>query len=254
MNLSLLPLLQIQRELYAIPRGFERFKTYIATMTGGGDDLVLPLSGMNPMGKDHIPALIDHLLQLHAEAVAEQAIAEAEQRLPKPERMLQVGLVVIDDLLGGWTNRYFTDLQLRFEDSYTLRGGWIVVLIWTGDTWDADAVYRAVLVAVYRVVYQAKFGLPQTLEALLAQEGAALRFAGAISPVLDADDLAYTRSIIQPYLPAREYPVLVACLFGDHAARSVGYPPLGFSEYAGLALALHDAGHAQITPEELLQN
>jgi hypothetical protein len=43
MNLSFVPLLQVQRDLYAMPRGMERFREYIRTMvdeeTG---DLALP--------------------------------------------------------------------------------------------------------------------------------------------------------------------------------------------------------------------
>jgi len=33
MTLEFLPLLQIQRDLYAMPRGMERFREYIKTMT-----------------------------------------------------------------------------------------------------------------------------------------------------------------------------------------------------------------------------
>ena len=54
------PLLQIQRDLYALPRGRERFEAYIATMTDADTgDMALPLMSMNPMGKDHIPEILD---------------------------------------------------------------------------------------------------------------------------------------------------------------------------------------------------
>ena len=68
MKLSLLPLLQIQRDLYAMPRGMERFREYIKAMTDPETgDLSLPLVAMNPMGKDHVPALIDEYIALGAE-------------------------------------------------------------------------------------------------------------------------------------------------------------------------------------------
>jgi hypothetical protein len=35
-------------------------------------------------------------------------------------------------------------------------------------------------------------------------------------------------------------PVLFACLFGDAAAREVGYVPLGLSDFAGLQVAILD--------------
>ena len=75
MKLSFLPLLQLQRDLYVMPRGMERFREYIKTMTDPETgDLALPLVAMNPMGKDHIPALIDEYLALGAEKTAEAAI------------------------------------------------------------------------------------------------------------------------------------------------------------------------------------
>ena len=40
-------------------------------------DLALPLVAMNPMGKDHVPALIDGYLALDAERIAADAVAEA---------------------------------------------------------------------------------------------------------------------------------------------------------------------------------
>ncbi|MGH9220976.1 MAG: hypothetical protein ACRD1W_16845, partial [Vicinamibacterales bacterium] len=78
MTLTFVPLLRVQRELYAMPRGMERFSEYIKTMTDAETgDLALPLVAMNPMGKDHVPALIDDYLRLDAEGVAEQAVHEA---------------------------------------------------------------------------------------------------------------------------------------------------------------------------------
>ena len=71
MNLTFVPLLQVQRDLYALPRGMERFREYIRTMTDADTgDLTLPLVAMNPMGKDHVPALIDDYLALGAEEIA----------------------------------------------------------------------------------------------------------------------------------------------------------------------------------------
>src|ERR1700741_4342261 len=106
MKLSFLPLLQIQRDLYAMPRGMERFREYIKTMTDAETgDLALPIVAMNPMGKDHVPALIDEYLALGAEAIATEATAEAVA-LQTSDREFRVALVVSDDLKGGWTNRW----------------------------------------------------------------------------------------------------------------------------------------------------
>jgi hypothetical protein len=86
MNLTLLPLLRIQRDLHDIPRGMERFRAYLATMTEGSDDIVLPITGMNPMGKEHVAALLDDLLAADAEAIASARSITARRPGPGARR------------------------------------------------------------------------------------------------------------------------------------------------------------------------
>jgi hypothetical protein len=79
--------------------------------------------------------------------------------------------------------------------------------------------------------------------------GAHSPFRGGRGPVLEPDDLDYTREVLRPHLGSSHPPVLLAALYGDEAARSVGYPPLGLSADAGLALARADALAAAEGPE-----
>jgi uncharacterized protein YjaZ len=76
---------------------------------------------------------------------------------------------------------------------------------------------------------------------MLTQEGSVMALAGCTTPTLDPDDLEYTREVIETHRGAKDRATVMACLFGDAAARALGYPPQGLSERAGLALALHDA-------------
>ena len=52
---------------------------------------------------------------------------------------------------------------------------------------------------------------------------------------------AYTREVLIPYQGADDMRTCMECLFGDAAARTLGFTPRGLSPWAGLALALHDA-------------
>ena len=70
-----------------------------------------------------------------------------------------------------------------------------------------------------------------------------MAMAGCQHPTLDPDEMAYTQNVISPHLLTRDYPILIACLFGDRAAHLLGHPAQGLSERAGLALALHQAQH-----------
>ena len=247
MKLSFLPLLQIQRDLYAMPRGMERFREYIKTMTDPETgDLALPLVAMNPMGKDHIPALIDEYIALGAEAIAEDcidvwratALAVAGGSATKEYK---IGLVVSDDLKGGWTNRWASEFGHRIEGGAFLKRGFITALLWTSEPASASAVRDAVLTSIYRAEYLQTHPAPKTLRGMLDQEGYATARAGCTTPALDAEDLAYTRAVIEPHLDAHDRATVMACLFGDSAANALGYPPQGLTDRAGFALALHDA-------------
>ena len=242
MRLDYVPLLQVQRDLYAMPRGFDRFREYLRTMiddeTG---DLKLPLVGMNPMGKDHLPIFLDGLLALDADGEAAHATAEAATTLTNVPGEFHVTSVVSDDLLGGWTNRYASEFRYRFGGQAFYKRGWIAALLWTSETYTLERVIEEVRTCIYRLAYIQHHGYARTLREMLAQEGYAMNSAGATTPTLDAEDLAYTQTVLAPYLDQTGEPTLIAALFGDPGARELGYTPLGLSPRAGFALALYRA-------------
>src|SRR4029079_18068095 len=107
MNLTYVPLLRTQRELYETPRGFERFREYIAAMVDPETkDLKVPLVSMNPMGREHVPALLDRYLAMDADGIAGAATSEAAGHLEDVPGTFRVVTVLADDLKGGWTNRH----------------------------------------------------------------------------------------------------------------------------------------------------
>jgi hypothetical protein len=242
MDLEFVPLLQVQRDLYRLPRGMERFRAYLQTMVDANTgDLELPLVAMNPMGKDHVPALLDRLLELQAEYVCEVAVASVREQLKNEPGRFKVGLVVADDAHGGWTNRFTSEFSHRFEETALYKRGWIVGLLWTTDPPAQTTVREEILTAIHRAAYIQRHGSAKSLASILAQEGAAMAKAGCVEPTLEPDDLTYTREILEPVLQATDRATLIACLFGDDAANALGYRPQGLSHRAGLALALHQA-------------
>lgn len=252
MQLEFVPLLKIQRDLHNIPRGMERFHEYIRTMTAGTGEIVLPIGPMNPMGKEHVAALLDTLLALGAEELAAAAAAEAQGRLAGVPGQFKLGLVVCDDAQGGWTNRYFTETSYRFNLLNLLKRGWVVPLCWTSEAPSREQVRAAVLAEAYRAAHTLAHGEPKTLAQMMAQEGRAACFAGAADPALDAEELEYSREVIAPHRDTSNFPIAFACLYGDEIAASVGYPPLGLPVRAGYALALADALASDMAPEQLV--
>jgi hypothetical protein len=254
-NIEFVPLLQIQRDLYSISRGPERFTAYLKTMVSpdGTDVRLPPLVTMNPMGKDHLPALLDSLLAIGAEATAADASTEAANQLDGTPGNFKLGLVVADDLKGGWTNRYASEFFHRFEGPAAHKRGWLSAWIWSSETPTLAAVREEVQGVVFRAAYVIEHGAALNLADMLAQEGNVMAMAGCSEPSLDAPDLDYTREVLRPHLQATDLPTLIPCLFGDSAAHALGYPPQGLTHRAGLALALSEAQLGARSPDSVPQ-
>ena len=243
MRIEFLPLLQIQRDLYKLPRGIERFREYLRTMQNeDGSGLNLPLVAMNPMGKEHVAAYLDQLMALDAEAIVQDALHEMPALPDSPP--LRLGLVLSDDALGGWTNRTANEfIHIVSEPIMNIKYGFVTPILWTGDIPSIERVRGEVLATIHRYAYVVSNGEPKTLLDILRQEGHALKGAH-VTQWLDTDDLAYTHEVLAGHLHAVDQPTLIAALFGDEAARDLGYQPLGLSARAGLGLALNLVANA----------
>jgi hypothetical protein len=261
MNLDYVPLLRVMREIHSIPRGqppdfngMKRFRHYLRTIFDYDRKVCkLPLLlAMNPMGKAHVTALLDAYLAMDGDGIGARAAAEASARLADVPGDFKVGLVVCDDLLGGGTNRYFYEFSFRFgraidgsqlrkAPSRWLKEFWLQGVLWSSEAPTERAVREAIFTSAHRMAYMHRHGTARTLSEMLAQEGQVMALSGCSGPTLDAEDIAYTREVLTPFLEADDLPTCMECLFGDAAARALGYTPQGLSPWAGLALALHDA-------------
>jgi hypothetical protein len=257
------------RELHSIPRGqppdfngMKRFRQYVRTIfprdrlgqvrRDENAVYLLPLLAMNPMGKDHVTALLDAYLSMDADGIGARVAVEAAARLADVPGDFKVGLVVADDLMGVGTNRYDCEFAWRFgprpldsagsplKRSFWLKDFWLQGTLWSSESPSERAVREAILTAAHRVAYTQQHGPARTLREMLAQEGQVMALAGCSGPTLDAEDFAYTREVLIPYLDADDMRTCIECLFGDEAGRTLGFTPMGLSPWAGLALALHD--------------
>lgn len=237
MQIQYIPLLQTARDLLDTPRGMERFKQYLATILGDGDDVALmPLVAMNPLSREHIAERLDQLLALDADLVAARAAFEAARDLDLIDGLFKLGLVVMDDRHGGWTNRYTSDFAGRVGNSAAIKRRWINVGLWVSEAASIAATRAAVRAAIFRTAYMLRHGYARTLRHLLAQESLAAAFSGSDQPQLNDDELRYSRDLIAPLLDTSidNTPIVLACLYGDAAAYELGYPQLGLPDQAGL--------------------
>ncbi len=237
MTFEYVPLLALQRDIYRVPRR-GRFEAYLGQMIDWDvEDMKLPLAVMNPAAKEHVPALIDQLLELEVDAAAAEAI---ESMAVEGPGHYKVALVVADDVAGGWTNRFATEFSHRFESKRLYDRGWLIGILWASEPPSLQRTREEILTAAFRLDHIRRHGQARSLRERLVQEGAAMARAGCIAPVLDADDLEYTREVIAPYLDSTDMRTAVECLVGDAAGKTLGFTPRGLSPLAGLAMALHD--------------
>ncbi len=248
MKLEFVPTLEKLLEVYRVPIGQARFDAYIAATVGGAQttaEIALPpLVIANPMAKAHVNTVLETWLALDVNAAARAILLELELACSL-EVSSKVGLTILDDLRGGWTNRYLNDWNFRFPKKMSTN--WIIVPLWVSEFANLETLQIAIRASVARVVWQWQHGVPQTLLEMLHQEGFAQSFAG-LKPTLETDDLEYSRAVLAPFLQSVEKPVQFACLFGDAAAREVGYVALGLSAFAGLEVALADYPWRQSKP------
>lgn len=248
MHVEHFPTLERMREVYRLPRGMARFRSYVAALEG--ERPLLPIGAYNPMAKEHVAQRVEELLALDAEGVAAQAAREAAARLATVEADLWLGLALADDVGGGWTNRWQMTGPRLGEHMNARRGGsghlsgelgrWVTALLWASDEASAEGIRQSVAAALYRWAHDERDGAPRTLRDFMTREGRVHRFADIRGPTLSPDDVAYTREVIGPIRDTTDQPTAFAAWWGDEIAASVGYPPLGLSRGAGYALALDE--------------
>jgi hypothetical protein len=253
MAMEFVPLLQIQRDLLDIPRGMERFRAYLNTITNENHDDVdlVPLVAMNPMSREHVAEAQEQLIAIGAEEVGAQAVADFEARCPFIQSSHKVGLVVLDDIAGGWTNRPSMEAWARIGELPKHDRGWISIGWWVSEPPNLQHLYQQTLAALYRHFYKVRHGTPVTVRQGMKQEGFAAKFAG-IQPTLEQDDLAYSQEVLRPYRESDHFPTIIACLLGDPAATAMGYPPIGLSLNAGIEVGMMEAWTEETKPETLL--
>ena len=198
---------------------------------------------------------------MDADGSAARAAAEVSAQLADLPGDFKAALVVVDDLMGGWTNRYDCEYTFRFGGHFSAvldkdapagfrlprwtKHLWITGFLWSSEPASEKAVREAILTSVHRLAYIHRHGPASTLRDMLRQEGQVMLAAGCTGPLLDAEDLAYTREVLVPFLDATDKRTAIECLFGDAAGHTLGFTLRGLSPWAGLAVALDDARRQQ---------
>jgi len=228
MSFVLLPVLDQMLELYQQPRGFQRFRDYLQlALNEKRDDLELPIAVFNPMAKEHVLAKLRELKELDAEALIEQAIHElpfeCTAELPGT---FQVALNLADDAMGGWTNRYTTDYQSKFQQQALTKRRFCLPLFWVSESYTPQNIHTRVQEYTRRLIYQLQNPKCATLQDHIRQEA----FAQQVSSQTERTIAPQMKVLYQQYKETSNYPEIFCFLYGDKAGTELGYEPVGVLE------------------------
>jgi hypothetical protein len=236
MSITYIPLLTRIRPLYDLPREpDQRFPFYIAQVRAGETIGCPPLVAYNPMGKAHVGEYLDTLIGLDVDNLAQAWIDALPQHILARLDDMRLGIAVVDDVAGGWTERSAYEMNERLPAAQAkATAGWLTTFLYASEPVALASVAARVTATVVRAAIIAEQGVARTIGQMLAQEAHVYQYA---TPpfAIDDDEFAYTDAVIGPYLEAVDYPTQVAVLLGDVLARRNGFAPLGFAPYAGLA-------------------
>jgi hypothetical protein len=156
MTFELLPTIDIMIDLYEKPRTFERFKEYLKTLQGDTKgDLVIPISGFNPMAKEHLLDRLKELKKLGAEQIIEESLNDLNNHnfSEDSNRNFKVSINLSDDLKGGWTNRFTSDYNSKFKINGTFSRNFCIPIFWSSEIFTKDIIRERTLEYVFRTVF-----------------------------------------------------------------------------------------------------
>ena len=195
MTFKLQPILAHIKTLYQKPISVDRFQEYLGMLQGNTKgDLALPISGFNPMAKDHILQKIEELELLDAEAIVEEAIVEVNRNLPSSvvgsAKEIIVVINIADDLKGSWTNYYTTDFDSKFKLNAFVNRGFCVPYFWTSESYSKQLIHNRTTEYMARTHYRFNNPQPITLEDHFLQEVFVAKMINDKDLKVDHDDLA----------------------------------------------------------------
>lgn len=243
MVFELLPTIDVMTELYRKPRTYDRFREYLGLLQGNKKgELVFPVSGYNPMAKEHAAEKLTELKKLDAEGIARQTIKEANAQWANhsAKGVYKVALNLLDDFRGGWTNRYTADYDSKFKLNALVNRRFCTPVFWTSETYTVSLVRERVMQYMLRTIYWLTHPRPATLQEHIQQEQFVARHLGVITGDQPAGDFRTMDAFYQRHKHSDDYAVIFNFFYGDAAAASLGFPRYGIAggitgyEYAGL--------------------
>jgi hypothetical protein len=177
-----------------------RFKRYVEILRETG----LPISGYNPMTSKPALETVEALLAIDAETIAEEIARD-------------VTMFITVATPGMWTDRIATEIEHRFQKRSP------EILLWTGEDVNAHTVRTEAFAQLVRMTDDVR-----TTAEVAMREGRAYAMCGCEG---EPDEAA--AEALRVVGDDTSVPTTVALLYGDEAAKVMGFTPLGLGDHAG---------------------
>ncbi len=233
MKFEIIPVIDVMLDLYSKPRSLERFKDYISTLQGNSkDDMEFPITGFNPMAKEHVSEKLKELKALQAEELMKDWVSKIQW---EGDQSFKVVLNLMDDLKGGWTNRFTSDYQSKFKLNGFISRGFITPVFWSSETYSKELIIERTLEYCYRSIYWLQHPKPKTLREHLLQEIFVCDHVASKSFDIDEATLI---SLYQQHQDTEDQVIISCFLYGNKANESLGNKTYGITEeFAGFKFA-----------------
>ncbi len=232
MTFELLPTIDIMIDLYEKPRTFERFQEYLKTLQGDTKgDLVIPISGFNPMAKEHLLDRLKELKNLGAEQIIEESLNDLNDHnfSKDSNRNFKVSINLSDDLKGGWTNRFTSDYDSKFKINGLFSRNFCIPIFWSSEIFTKDIIRERTLEYTFRTVYWLSKPKPKTLKEHLEQEIFVASQTKKNGKVQEIDIIGLDK-FYKSNEHTDNYHIIFNFFYGDKASASLGFPTYGTIE------------------------
>lgn len=197
-----------------------RFQRYVELGRAG-----LPVSAYNPMTNQDVLGTIDDLLASDAETVIEDAANDQAQVLRFTD---DLDMYIAVATPGMWTERTATEVEHRLLGRASSQ-----VLLWNGESVSTTSTIAETIAQLVRVVWIKHHGPPATVADAVGCEGLAAALGQLDTKQRGPDDRAVADAL-DILGEDTALGTMVAVVYGDDAARTLGFTPIGLTEKAGL--------------------
>ena len=232
------PILDKMIELYKLPRNRARFDAYLKMLQGESQsEMISPIAGYNPMGKDFVLEKMNELKGLEAEVILSDVLKEINTKVESDsDETFDVVINLLDDIGGGWSEHCSTDYNYRFNLSSLIKRKFVTPFFWTSEEFDENMIARRIQEQVYRTIYELRNGKSKTLQNHVDQEVFVKNQIESPSHKLDKVSNEETKQFLANHSNSEKYALIFNFFYGDKASENLGYKLYGNHRNAGIEL------------------